>query len=294
MRKGTITMIIYTAKQFVEKLYKALNSEMQTYVNSCFGSDCTNPDILEQYTTETQWDRTHAAETKNKAAIAIEQGKPLWGWDCVNLVKGILYGWDAIVDDPTGRGGARYKNNGVPDCTIEDMYYNYCTEQSEDWNKEPEIGEFVVYSGSFGHCGVYVGDGKIIEATTKWESKVLESYCLNLVDTGVMPAPPTGAHARRWWVHAKLPWIDYSTDIKTVETEYSFMCVCPYCGHKIEINGTQQSTVRKYTVQTGDNICKIAREQLHDESRWKEIAELSGLQPPYILHTGDVLTLPVV
>lgn len=45
-------------------------------------------------------------------------------------------------------------------------------------------------------------------------------------------------------------------------------------------------------VGSGDTLAKIAREQLGDESRYKEIAELNGLQNPDELTIGQVLTIP--
>lgn len=47
-----------------------------------------------------------------------------------------------------------------------------------------------------------------------------------------------------------------------------------------------------YTVKPGDCLWNIAKSQLGDATRWKEIATANGLKSPYIIHTGDVLTLP--
>ena len=46
-------------------------------------------------------------------------------------------------------------------------------------------------------------------------------------------------------------------------------------------------------VRPGDSLYKIAREQLGTESRWRELAEKNGIQPPYQLHVGDTLVLPI-
>ncbi len=48
-----------------------------------------------------------------------------------------------------------------------------------------------------------------------------------------------------------------------------------------------------YVVQSGDvGLMQIARTQLGDAAGWRKIAELNGLEPPYIIRVGDVLRLP--
>ena len=49
---------------------------------------------------------------------------------------------------------------------------------------------------------------------------------------------------------------------------------------------------RKYTVQPGDSLVLIALEQLHDQSKWKKIAEINGLSDPDKLRPGRVILLP--
>jgi len=49
---------------------------------------------------------------------------------------------------------------------------------------------------------------------------------------------------------------------------------------------------RKYTVQAGDSLTLIAREQLNDGARWKKIADINRLTKPYRIKAGQVLLLP--
>lgn len=49
---------------------------------------------------------------------------------------------------------------------------------------------------------------------------------------------------------------------------------------------------KSYTVQSGDNLWRIAVSQLNDGSRWGEIAELNGIDDPKELQAGQVLNLP--
>jgi LysM repeat protein len=51
-------------------------------------------------------------------------------------------------------------------------------------------------------------------------------------------------------------------------------------------------TPKTYTVQSGDCLMGIARKRLGDPHRWREIANLNGIGPPYTIHPGDVLKVP--
>ncbi len=56
---------------------------------------------------------------------------------------------------------------------------------------------------------------------------------------------------------------------------------------------TQTSTPSKtYTVQSGDCLMGIARKLLGDPHRWREIANLNGIGPPYTIYPGQELEVP--
>lgn len=284
-----------TAAEFVLMAKTAFNSERNIYCNSCFGADLTNAEMLDQYTTETEWCRKHAAETTAAADAAKRAGVPLWGWDCVNLVKGILWGWDGNYLDK--RGGAKYQSNGVPDATIWDLYTNYCTDQSEDFSNIL-AGEFLVLNDKWGHCGIYIGDGLCIEATTKWESKVLISQVENL-------APIYGDvndRKRVWKYHARLPWIDYTAELRPIELTHTvsiIMAECPCCHSQFQLtlNTTTSCTVepayRLHVVKDGESLWSIARDLLGKGERWGEIAALNGISAGEYIYTGQKLFIPL-
>jgi nucleoid-associated protein YgaU len=52
------------------------------------------------------------------------------------------------------------------------------------------------------------------------------------------------------------------------------------------------TTSKTYKVQSGDCLMGIARELLGDPQRWREIANLNGIGPPYTIHPGDELKVP--
>lgn len=126
-----------------------------------------------------------------------------WNWDCICLIKGILWGWTADKTKPRG-GGAVYASNGVPDIG-ENTMINQCKNVSTDFTNIKK-GEMVWLDG---HAGVYVGDGNVIEATAGWNTfKVIKSQI-----------GPNGERtyngktgSANWKKHGFLPYVDYTED----------------------------------------------------------------------------------
>lgn len=56
--------------------------------------------------------------------------------------------------------------------------------------------------------------------------------------------------------------------------------------------GTSGAFSAQHVVENGDTLSKIAQKTLGDSSRWKEIASLNRLEPPYRIRVGQVLALP--
>lgn len=59
-----------------------------------------------------------------------------------------------------------------------------------------------------------------------------------------------------------------------------------------EIQRETKDTAETYTVQSGDSLWKIAKLQLNDGSRYKEIAALNNISDPNRIQVGTVLKLP--
>lgn len=127
---------------------------------------------------------------------------PVWGFDCVGLVKGVLWGWNGDVSQ--AYGGAIYASNGVPDISADSMI-GKCSGVSSDFT-DISVGEFLWMKG---HCGVYMGGGKVIESSPKWKNGV----------------QVTDLTARNWLKHGKLLYIDYDgEEVKnTVKIELSVL-----------------------------------------------------------------------
>ena len=130
-------------------------------------------------------------------------------FDCVGLIKGILWGWDG--DLSRTYGGAGYACNGVPDYDAKKMI-DCCREVSTDFS-DIVPGEAVWMDG---HIGVYVGEGLVVEATPKWRGGVQRSTLANTAGSKTLPGT---AGARTWTKHGKLPWVDYAAQETEKEDE---------------------------------------------------------------------------
>ena len=122
--------------------------------------------------------------------------KGFWGFDCIGLIKGVLWGWNG--DASKTYGGATYASNGVPDISADAMI-NQCKNISTDFNRI-ELGEFVWMKG---HCGVYIGSGQVVESSPKWKNGV----------------QITSLRDREWLKHGKLPYIEYDVTAVVVEVK---------------------------------------------------------------------------
>jgi len=122
-----------------------------------------------------------------KKFLQEKAGAGLWAFDCVGLIKGILWGWEGDPDRTFG--GAKYKSNQVPDVSANGMTA-LCEEKSGDFSGILP-GEAVYMDG---HIGVYLGNGTVAEAT------LTDRY------DGVAL---TDLSERSWKGHGKLPWVEY-------------------------------------------------------------------------------------
>jgi hypothetical protein len=157
------------------------------YVMGCFGAPM-NATNKKRYTQNHEYNKK-SARTK----MIITASSDTFGFDCVCLIKGVLWGW--CGDTSKKYGGADYASNGVPDIGTESII-NVCSSVSTDFNNI-EIGELVWMKG---HVGIYIGDGLAVECTPSWENKVQITACNKSIK---------GYKRRNWTKHGRLPYIDY-------------------------------------------------------------------------------------
>ena len=182
--------------KFVEKI-KDVTNYKTVYALGMFGQPITRDIITQKARQLPRW--YTAARVKRLTELADQGG--YFGFDCVNLIKGILWGWNGDLN--ATNGGAKYISNGVPD-KDESQFIKLCNDVSTNFNKL-DVGEFMWMEG---HCGVYIGDGLAIECTPIWRGDVQITAVKNI---GEKP----GYNSRLWIKHGKLPFVEYS--VKSVE-----------------------------------------------------------------------------
>lgn len=189
-----------TSEEFVEKVKEVADDYKTVYANGMFGQPITKSAIEQKAKQLPKW----YGKNNNKENIMSLVGKGYFGFDCVCLIKSILWGWNG--DATKTYGGAVYGSNGVPDIS-EDEMIKRCNGVSS--NFENIIAGEVVWNE--GHIGVYIGNGKVVECTPKWENGVQYT---NLSNLGY-----NESNSRKWTKHGKLPYINYVSTAKPKPTE---------------------------------------------------------------------------
>lgn len=182
---------VMKASVFVEKLKDIALNHKTLYVMGCFGAPMTSSN-KKRYTDNHSYNRQTSRKKLINAATA-----DTFGFDCVCLIKGILWGWDGNKNKLYG--GAKYATNGVPDIGADTMI-NKCSNISTNFNKI-KIGEAVWMKG---HIGVYIGNGLAVECTPKWKNKVQITAC---------NCTKKGYETRTWTKHGELPYIEYDVPL---------------------------------------------------------------------------------
>ena len=158
-------MAVMKASEFVKKLKDVAQNYKTLYVMGCFGAPLNGSNVT-RYCTNHSYNKDATRTAMIKAAA--NQSPPVFGFDCVCLIKGVLWGWNGNASKTYG--GASYAVNGVPDIGADTMITK-CSGVTTDFSKI-EVGEAVWCSG---HIGVYVGDGLAVECTPRWENDVQTS-----------------------------------------------------------------------------------------------------------------------
>lgn len=164
--------------EFVERLL--MLTELPTlYIKGGIGrplTDANKKKAIEQYT-----------YNKNRSAKIYAASSATFGFDCCGCVKSVIWGFNGDVTKALG--GAKYKSNGLNDVS-ELGLFELCTCKSTDLgNIIP--GELLYMKG---HCGVYVGNGEVVECTPSWKDGVQK----------------TKLSDRKWLKHGRLePYIEY-------------------------------------------------------------------------------------
>ena len=98
------------ASEFINKLQNIVDNYKTLYVMGCFGAPLTGANVS-RYCTNHRYNKQAARTAMIRAAAG--KNPPVYGFDCVCLIKGVLWGWSGNAAKPYG--GAAYASNGVPD-----------------------------------------------------------------------------------------------------------------------------------------------------------------------------------
>lgn len=191
-----------TARDLINKLVDIANNYKTLYVYACFGAPMTQSNKNRYMGAGDLYAYNRNAD---RAAKIRNLSNDTFGFDCVNLIKGVLWGWNGNLNHIYG--GAVYGSNGCPDTNANGMFWDYCYNQSNNFNNIVP-GEFVWMEG---HIGVYIGNGLAVECTPIWKDGVQITAVGNI---GSKAGYPT----RTWTSHAKSKLIDYS-DVSVPEVK---------------------------------------------------------------------------
>ena len=171
-----------TNKEFVDKLLNIVNNYKTVYAYGTYGQKLTKSIVNQKAKQYPNW---YTDTRKNNLLNLVD--KNYFVFDCVGLIKGVLWGWNG---SNTTNGGAKYESNGVPDVNANGLI-NKCTNVSTNFSNIT-MGEVVWMNG---HVGVYYKDGNVIECSPAFSNKV----------------QITNLNQRAWKKHGFLPWITYSS-----------------------------------------------------------------------------------
>ena len=184
--------MIKTGKELAAACLDVAKNYKSLYVLGCFGWPM-NDYNKQRAKNEYEYNRKVARAAKIDSASA-----DTFGFDCVNLIKALLWGWCGDVN--ASYGGVKYNSNGVPDIN-DAMMIEACTDVTTDFSKIA-VGEAVWLEG---HIGVYVGDGLAVEATPIWKDGVQITAVHNI-------GTKSGYNGRYWTKHGKLPYVTYEAE----------------------------------------------------------------------------------
>lgn len=210
----------------IAKHYKTL------YVMGCFGAPLTD-------TNKSRYIKNHPYNMAAARTSMIMAATPdTFGFDCVNLIKAVLWGWTG--DKTKSYGGAKYATNGVPDEGADTMIKRCKDATASGWDKV-DPGEVVWTTG---HIGVYIGNGLAVECSPRWANNVQITAVGNI-------GKKNGYNTRMWKKHGHLPYVTYDKTVTHTQPE----TVKPVPTTEVKAKGVARSfnkaVAGTYTVTAG-------------------------------------------
>lgn len=219
------------ANDLVQKVVDIARNYKTLYVYACFGAPMTNSNKNRYMGGQAIYEFNRRAD---RAAKIRNASSNTFGFDCVNLIKGVLWGWNGNLNHIYG--GAVYGSNGVPDTNANGMFWDYCYDQSSDFSNILP-GEFVWMEG---HIGVHIGGGLAVECTPIWADGVQITAIGNI-------GAKAGYATRTWTSHGKSKFVDYSGSPSPAPAPQPTPELKYHVGQEVVVNG------QLYGTSDGDN-----------------------------------------
>lgn len=232
-----------TSEEFV-RVAKTIAASHTMYASGTFGQLFSEAFIKQKQAQYPRWYSPYRIDAIRREAAS----GPLYLFDCCGLIKAIIWGWP----------NTKYASNGMKDVNDFGIWANYCKERSVDFS-DIEPGEIVHMEG---HVGIYIGNGKVVEATTRWENKVLVSFIYK-----------GDKYFRQWTGHAKLTLLDYTKGGQPAELA----------------EPAKESDITYYIVKKGDTLSRIA--EMYDMRLSKLIEANPQIKNPNLIYPGDKIII---
>lgn len=220
--------MIKTGKELAKAAESVAKNHKTLYVMGCFGWPMTDS-MKARAKKEQSYNRRTDRAPKIDAASA-----KTFGFDCVCLIKALLWGWSG--DASKNYGGAAYGSNGVLDLSADQMI-EVCKDVSTNFSGI-QVGEVVWMKG---HIGIYIGNGLAVESTPSWKDGVQITAVHNI-------GKKSGYNGRTWTKHGKLPYVSYpAEETKAKQT---------YCNVKLPVlkpgdSGEAVKTMQRLLISRG-------------------------------------------
>lgn len=195
------------AADFVERALHVARDYETSYIWGGFGAPITEATLK----------RAADAYAKNTERGWITAARKYVGnskafyFDCVGLIKALLWGW--CGDAFKSYGGAVYPTmaqvleGACPDVSADGMI-KICSGVSTDFSGiVPGAAVWLA-----GHIGIYVGDGLAVECTPSWSNGVQITAVANI-------GKKSGYNARTWKKWGKIPYVTYEEEIDMSKDE---------------------------------------------------------------------------
>lgn len=188
-----------TNKELVEKIIDIAENHKTVYALGMWGQPISKSIITRKAAQLPSW-----YTVAKKDMLYAKIGTGTFGFDCVCLIKAVLWGWTG--DTSKSNGGAVYASNGVPDFGSDSL--SLWENVSDDFSSVIP-GEILWMKG---HVGLYIGNGLCIECTPRWKNKVQTTAVANI-------SKKDGYNSRTWTKHALLPWVEYTDNSDSTISE---------------------------------------------------------------------------